>query len=105
MCILDAAHAHGWLWPISFSISRGHLDAGIEAPIQAENKTRLSMSALSMIQLHEQIMPACSQTTGHNGMSGHGGPGYRAGLVDDMPHDIGVSAAIVAKYSMENSAI
>ncbi len=50
-------------------------------------------------------MPARSQTTGHNGMSGHGGPGYRAGLVDEMPHDIGVSAAIVAEYSMENSAM
>ncbi len=38
-------------------------------------------------------------------MSRHGGSGYIADTVDDMIHDIGVVATIVAEYSIENSAM
>ena len=32
---------------------------------------------------------------------GHGGPVYMAGSLDDVTHDIGVAAAIVAGYSLK----
>ncbi len=31
----------------------------------------------------------------------HGGPVYMAGSLDDVTHDIGVAAAIVAGYSLK----